>query len=332
MFLLAVLVSAGIGFSSCNNDLNLVADWKEIPVVWGFLNMADTAQYIRVEKAFIDPNVSVLQLAQNPDSLYYNNILVELENTRTGVRTPLHRVDGNLEGYPRKEGIFAAAPNYLYKVKTTPNLLIPDDIYRIQVSDESGRIITTAETPMVGEYTLRVNTPQNPILFRYDSSLRVTWESLERTAYFYDVTLRLNIQEFEINNPGNSELKVLHWQIERGQLRGVSLVTVTTFVPGVNFYRYLEAQLPANPNVGRRFISLDIIVDSGAKNLFDFLSVSQANAGITGAEFVPAYSNVENGRGLFSSRHRLIAPGFVLSPASVDSLKNGIYTKDLNFQ
>jgi hypothetical protein len=321
-----------LSLTSCDNDLDLVAGWQEIPVVWGFLNMADTAQYIRVEKAFIDPNIGPLELAQNPDSLYYDNILVELENTRTGIRTPLSRVDGNLEGYPRKEGIFATAPNYLYKVKTTPGLLIADDVYRLIISDESGRVITTAETPMVGQYTLRANSPQNPVLFRYDSSLRITWESLERSAWFYDVKLRLYIQEFEAGNPGNSQLKVLDWQLERGQLRGVSLVTISTFMPGINFYRYLQDQLPVNPNIGRRFISFDIIVDAGARNLFDFFSVSQANAGITGAEFVPAYTNVENGRGLFSSRNRMVAPGFVLSPASADTLKNGIFTKDLNFQ
>ncbi|MEZ5030008.1 MAG: hypothetical protein R2787_01275 [Saprospiraceae bacterium] len=56
---------------SCDNELDLVSDWKEIPVVYGFLSRSDTAQYIRVEKAFLDPATSAFVIAKNPDSLYF---------------------------------------------------------------------------------------------------------------------------------------------------------------------------------------------------------------------------------------------------------------------
>src|SRR5690606_16691935 len=104
-----LLLSLGLSLVSCSDDLELITDWKEIPVVWGFLEIGDTAQYIRVEKAFLDGQTSALVIAKNPDSLYFKDIDVRLVNESSGQTYTLQKVDGNLEGYPREPGIFADA-------------------------------------------------------------------------------------------------------------------------------------------------------------------------------------------------------------------------------
>ena len=53
----AIIVSVVI-FTACDNDFDLVTDKVEIPVVYAIINAADTAQYFRVERAFIDENIS----------------------------------------------------------------------------------------------------------------------------------------------------------------------------------------------------------------------------------------------------------------------------------
>jgi len=92
--------------SACDNELNVIEDRKDIPVVYGFLTASDTAQYIRLEKAFVDPTTSALDLAKIPDSLYYDDELVTVEITDedTDETYRLVRVDGNNEGYVRDEG------------------------------------------------------------------------------------------------------------------------------------------------------------------------------------------------------------------------------------
>lgn len=327
MFFLAV--AGSLFLSSCNNDLELVAGWKEIPVVYGFLSTTDTAQYFRIEKAFIDESQAPAVIAQIPDSLYFRNASVELVLESTGQRFPLQRVDGNLEGYARKPGFFASAPNYLYKIRTDQLSLQTDKLYRLEVKDENGRLITSAQTPVVGTYVMQASNPQQEIFFRYDRSLTFGWNSLEKSAYFYDLTLRIHIKEFTDNDPSSATPRVLEWPVERSFLRGGSQPRVQ--VPGIGFYRFLGQALEADPRISRKFESIDIIVDAGAKSLYDYLSVGQANSGITGAEFVPSYSNVDKGFGLFSSRSRLIAKDFSINLTTFDSLQNGIYTKDLNF-
>lgn len=327
--ILSLLVGVALLFTSCNNDLELVAGWKEIPVVYGFLSPSDTAQYIRVEKAFIDETVAPNVVAQIPDSLYFQNISVDLVLLSTGQRFPLQRVDGNLEGYPRKAGVFASAPNYLYKIKTDQLAIQTDKLYRLEVRDESGRVITSAETPVVGTYVMQASNPQQEIFFRYDKSLTFGWNSLEKSAYFYDLTLRVNVTEFTDNDPATAKSRTIEWPVERSFIRGGSQPRVQ--VPGIGFYRFLSQALEADPRLSRKFESIDIVVDAGAESLYEYLSVGQANSGITGAEFVPSFSNIDNGRGLFSSRSRLVAKGFTINITTFDSLQNGVYTKDLNF-
>lgn len=329
-----LLLSLGLSFISCNDDLKLVTEWKEIPVVWGFLNIADTAQYIRIEKGFLDGETSALVIAKNPDSLYFQDIDVQLVNQSSGQAYTLQQVDGNLEGYPRKPGIFADAPNYLYKLPTPSNsqILFADQNYRLEVRDSQGRLITTAVTPVVGTYELSESFPQPVMRILYSSNLRIQWKSPEQSAWIYDLAIVMYIDEYEIANPANRELKALTWTIERNKFRGNSGGTISAVRPGVDFYRFIAGQLDADPLKGRQFLSMDIVLDSGAKAINDFVTVGAANSGITGAEFVPSFSNIENGVGLFSSRSRLVASGYTIDITTRDSLRSGIYTQDLNFQ
>ena len=101
--------------TACDNELVVVDKWKDIPVVWGLLSKSDTAHYIRVEKAFLDPTTSAYDIARIPDSLYYDEAVVTLKRVNTGQVFTLERVDGDLEGYPREGGVFAEVPNYLYE-------------------------------------------------------------------------------------------------------------------------------------------------------------------------------------------------------------------------
>jgi len=76
-FLIAAVILSVV-FYSCKTDFNVVADWQDISIVYGLLDPTDTAQYIKINKAFLDKNTSALIIAQNPDSLYYQNLDVEL--------------------------------------------------------------------------------------------------------------------------------------------------------------------------------------------------------------------------------------------------------------
>src|SRR5215471_8050523 len=99
---------------SCSTDFNVTTSWKDIGIIYGLLDQTDTAQYIKVMKAYLDPNTSALTIAKNPDSIYYPDDLsvdlLQLQGSTVVQTFPMTRVDANLEGFPKDTGTFATSP------------------------------------------------------------------------------------------------------------------------------------------------------------------------------------------------------------------------------
>ena len=104
---------------TCSNDFDTSAEWKEIAVVYGLLDQNDTAQYIIVQRAFLNREGNNLIGLQEPDSIYFtSNIQVELsefEGDQLVQRQSLQLVNGNDEGIIKDDGLFSSNPNWLYK-------------------------------------------------------------------------------------------------------------------------------------------------------------------------------------------------------------------------
>ncbi len=102
ILVLLIACCVSVSLQNCSNEFELTEKWKDITVVYGLLDGSDTAQYILIEKAFLDESTSALLIAQNPDSLFYNNIIVEMQEIPvsggSGSFFVLDRVDANLEG------------------------------------------------------------------------------------------------------------------------------------------------------------------------------------------------------------------------------------------
>ena len=203
-------------FVSCDNELDVVEDFKDIPVVYGFISLSDTAQYIRVERAFIDQSTSGLELAQIPDSLYYSNAKVTLEHAKTGTQYEMTRVDGNLEGYVRDEGVFAQSPNYLYKLRNADINLIAEDEYKFILNRGEGFDVIETTTVLIGESDLRVPNVKtgSPISFNSIAFTKLTWSG-SPAAKIYNVNFDFNYQEREASSSNVFEKKSVTWKAIR---------------------------------------------------------------------------------------------------------------------
>jgi len=319
--------------NSCSNDFDLVDDWKDIPIVYALISKQDTAHYFRIEKAFVDPTISAFEIAQRPDSLYYENLKVELERAATGERFTMNRVDGTLEGYPRTAGDLANSPNYLYKLHGDAIELEDDEEYNlIIIKGGPDTLLTTATTTIVGDYEQVASQPANPINWREGGAVNISWRSDEESAVFYDLRLRLNYLEQNPNDFSQLLPKQLEWVIEKSIKREPNAPRVNLSIPGTEFYKFLQAELDGSQNLTRSFQTIDIIVDAGGEDLFNYINIGQANTGITSAQAIPTYTNMSNGLGVFSSRNRMILEDYNINTESRDSLRDGRFTKHLNFQ
>ena len=333
-----LFVIALFGLNSCNNDLNLVAPWKRIPVIYGFLSLGDTAQYIKVEKAFLDPDKNAFDLAQIADSIYFSNIEVSVIRIKTNKKWILQRVNGNNEGFPKKPGTFANDPNYLYKIKTSQMELEAGEEYKLEVRDGATKdLICESKTTVVGSYKMVGSEPQPTSKWPYLNDIRFSWNSngpTETVGRVYDVYLKFNYLENTEAQPSKFTKKSLEWKIAENLVRPADLTSrITATVKGEDIFRFFASSLEKNPALKRIFQTYDVRVVAGGQEFQDYIDLLNASSGITSAQILPTFSNISNdGIGIFSSRTTLVTTDYSVDTPTRDSLKYGIYTKDLGFQ
>ena len=325
---LIIFLSVGL-FSSCSNDFDLTEEKKDIPVVYGLINPQDTAHYIRIERAFIDESVSALEIAQRPDSLYYDDITASIVDLETSERYVLTRVDGNAEGYIRNEGVFAQAPNYLYKLHSNEFLPVDNRSYRFELDRGDNKTIVSAETVIIDNPTLVAPSTDASLSFNYNLSNPASVEPYEFSwklteGVIFDLTLRLKY--IESVNGGAFENKVIEWKIAR------SIEDLFFELDKLGFYTTLAANIEEDASAQRLFQNIDLVLDSGGQAILDYINIGSANLGITSSQDVPTFTNLSEGVGIFSSRNRLIKADIPITPLTQDSLKNGSITRHLNFQ
>ncbi len=319
--------------NACRDELQLTAPWKDIPVVYGMINRTDTAYYVRVEKVFINPDGDANEIAKNPDSLYYPEeaIAVFLTNLESGTRVQMQRVDGAAEGYPREPGPFADQPNYLYKVKASQLPLKGSDLLGLTIERQGGLPDVTAEATVLGEIKPSGISDGAQVTFKYEQQNSFRWTSGSE-ARIFDVEMHIHYKEWEAGQSQNAEEKTLRWTMARSVLRSSGSSTTVVKVDGINFFTFLAASLEANPTTLRQFTGMDMVVTGAGEAIETYIQIIQANTDITAAQEIPTYSNVEGGLGIFSSIARGAVYDLQLSATTLNLLKNGEYTKDLNFQ
>ncbi|HFC00002.1 MAG TPA: DUF4249 family protein [Phaeodactylibacter sp.] len=332
--ILFLLLSLSFMINSCDNELELIAPWEDIPVVYGLLSRADEVHYIRVEKAFLDPKTSALEIAQNVDSLYYDeHVIVQLERVKTGDVFNLQKIDGATVGINREAGVFANSPNYLYKINDSEINLQAGEIYRLKIIRGEGLPIVTAETRVIDDYEFVRAAPANPIDFQYKRDITISWRSDDKAAVFFDLNIILYYQETDPNNPSTFIDKSLNWSVAKNIKREDPTNPRMVYkLPGIEFYQFLGQNIDGSQKLNRIFRKLDFVVTAGGKELFDYINVGQANTGITSSQLIPSFTNLSEGLGVFSSTNRLVRTNFTVSSTTRDSIRNGVFTKALNFQ
>ncbi len=329
---LGSLFASALLIWGCTTDFDLEAEWKDIPIVYAFISIQDTAHYVRVQKAFLEPGGNALEIAQIPDSIYYQNINVELVNLQTGQSYTLDRVDGNLEGYPKEEGVFADSPNVLYKVRANQLNLKGGERLRLVLNRGDELPLVTAETTVVTEIDSVTSVPSRNInRWLYTELKQLAWRPGPE-ARIFDARLVIHYRESQPSNPSVFERKSLEWVVNPSVFNESNEPRVTINASGDAFYRFIGNNISKSVGEIRLFEELELVVTGAGEELYQFVRLRQANTGITSAQNLPVYTNMSEGLGIFSSRYTMRRTGIRLQQEARDSLINGIYTKDLNFR
>lgn len=335
------LISLTIVFSSCNDKFKVGADYKDITAVYGLLAKSDTAHYIRISKGFYDETADNLILAQNSDSIYYNNLEVKIEELNNGAIVNtfiLDRVDANLEGFVKDSGTFANTPNYVYKFKTVLN---ENSVYRLKATNLTNGKVISAETPIISNNpaSFQIQYPRSQfdrINISDINGISAFNFTAPPNAVFFEVVLRVWYQEKD-----NNTLVITHKYKDLPVIQNIlsSGGSVNAKMDNETFFRLLNSELAPTPTYISRYIDTpDVIVLAGDSVLKKYIDVSAAQGGLTYDQIKPYYSNIASDGiikkdviGILASRVKRLEPAVAFSKASLDSIVSGSYTKNLNF-
>ena len=317
---------------ACDNDVELFGDIEETPVVYGLLSSSDTAQYIRLERSFADPNTSAVVLAQDESQVYFTDAEVALIDQSNDQRYVLSRVNATNEGFVRNPGDFLVDPNYLYKIRSSEINLVPGTAYQLEVV-KGENIIATSSTVVLEDSRWRspaVSGGVARIGFENGEETTLRWARVEN-ASSYALSFDMAIREFDFVNSTQTFFN-LRWNATNliNDNAGTNS-SQDIELPGASFFDFLAANFNPNPNVTRQILKLDIRVTSFGQEIGQYLDVINANAGITSAQEVPTFTNVDGGLGLFSSTNETVLEDLSLSPRTLDSLYDGSITGNLQF-
>lgn len=331
LLITATLLS--IIFYSCKTDFDVTSDWEDIAIVYGLLDPTDTAQYIKVNKAFLDKSTSALEIAQIPDSLYYEHITIQMQQYQNGVlkkTIALEKVDGNLEGYSKDSGIFASAPNFLYKTKEP---LDQNSSYHLVITESDNGKVISSETEIINDFSILRPTPTQKVNFFPGDNYNGQFVSA-KDGKIYGLTIRFHYREVNVADTSVAEDKYIDWEIfasKRSNNTGGGQ-TMDYDIAGDGFYSFVNSQLKDDASVYRQAINFDFMFSAGGETLDTYNQVAIAQQGLTSGNIQPEYTNIENGLGLFSSRFYKTVYKVQIDDHTIDTLACSTATKHLRFE
>ena len=328
-----------IALSSCENELVVSADQKEVPVIYGVLDQNESQHYIQIFKGFLNEETNALTIAKDPDVLFYDDAVVDLQIERNGQAIMLQRVDLSQMNLPRNPGIFVTSPNYAYVFSEPLNV---SQEYLLTFKNKNTGHTATASTRIVHDFNVTRPLTGNTLNFHTQNNINVLWKAAQN-AKVYQLVMRFYFEEWNVDSPGDVDTNFVDWKIfDDRALPQTSCCSnndvsccnsMDTTINGTKFYPFLKVNLQSNPSIRRRALEdpIEFIFTLGADDLYSYIRSGSAQTGITSLSVQNDFTNIQNGLGIFSSRYNKIIPGVKMADRSLDSLSCGSSTKDLNF-
>jgi len=317
-FLLIFLITSML-VSSCETDLNIVNPAPPTPVVFCILDQDSPVQYLRLSRSYISGNGTIPP--DETDSLLFARdtkvVIEEMVNGKVTNQAFFLPVDMG-----KDSGFFPSEVNWNYRAEFTVK---PGTDYRLIVYIDDFDKIVYSTCYTVGKFDIL-----NPLYpeVRYihmlpDHNLSFYWTKSSNAA-IYQIAFQMHY--LEMGEDETIEKKILI------PLKSIFYLETTENkfsypVNSTSFYNYLARELPVDPMVLRKFLSIDAIIISGGEELGYYMQIQESGQAFT----LMDYSNITNGIGIFSSKVLRKIDGFSLTDQSIDTLAYGHATKDLNF-
>ena len=344
-------------FTSCDNDLQIIADWKDVPVVYGILNAEDTVHYVKLNKAFLGQG-DVMMMAQEFDSLYYTVEDVGLrllEMEESNIPNQDFSINKVIELVPTTDttklpGAFSSPTQIIYKTaeEINSNYFYTAEVYR----KSNDTLIAYTQNPITIIKPVNITKPNSfsPLNITPTGYVpKVEWKSVAG-GDLYELSMSFHYMEFPISGGSDTLYKSIELnfptRLSNDSGGGQNMSYSLEFYQFLNFIssaitqaddydpslRRLVVGMEAAQVVSGFAIShacLDFTLYAAGEDLSTYLVLNQNTNSLVLDR--PEYSNIENGIGILSSRTYDIVESVKISNPTNDEISTNEITKHLNF-
>lgn len=344
----ALLLCLAFFTQSCDDRLDLTADYKNITVSYSLLNMNDPVHYFKIYKGYLTDENAFVQ-AGNWDNIYYpvDSIEVVLEEYDDRGHMLRSAILDTTTAVNKDEGYFASPRQLLYYSTWQLN---QEYTYTLRIKRLSTGNEVYAQTNVVGNCKLNKPISQNPFNSKNNNGPKfvLTGEgsasAQDRNVAIADFYLTFNY--IEVNNNTHevchkSITKKMNSSYKRPASDGD--ISYDGFTPQ-NFFMFLKQNIQPNSQVTRYVDTIEgqpyfcLKVDSWFANqdYYTYQMVSTPNSSIVEnrLEYTNFVSEDKSAYGLLASRnhtYRLFKFDNTNGSNNEDSLVKGSITKNLGF-
>ena len=308
-------------FACCSTDVELYADYKDVPIIYGLLDYQADTNYIKITRAFCGTNddpINAKEVALIADSSNYpgklDARLIELKSTIGSQYEPTGRVFAldTMTIHDKEEGTFYSPDQKVYYTTEQLNASTNGSRYkyRLVVVKPDGDTVT-AQTSMVGNEEFRIVSGSADFQMEQSDALTKIMFNADGMASLYDVKVQFNYSEQHVGE----EMKWKHvsrsfgtksldrYQRVEGSENSYYLEYSVNWL-----FNALESAIGSDtvvdvnhPNVVRHIGSFVISISAGGDDMSMYYSANQAQLN-SPLSLISLYTNVDGGYGLFSSR------------------------------
>ena len=309
-------------FGSCSTDVDMYADYKDTSIVYAMLDSNADTNFVKITRAFCGTNdnpINANEVALIYDSSNYEGKLearlVEYESTYDNHFKPTQRelILDTMTFHDKESGVFYSPDQIVYyTVEPLRNGSSRHRIkYKLFAVKPNGDTVTAFTTMVGSEDFSIISGSANFQIAPTEAKGRVVFRA-DGVASVYEITMQFNYREQHSGQ--EMQYKKVSRSFGTKPLMSYPKVENTDNVYyeeySLNWLFYALANAIGNdtvvnsnhPNVVRYADDFVVTISAAGDELYYYYLANEAQESSFGGSLFTAYSNIDGGYGLFSSR------------------------------
>lgn len=290
---------------SCENEVEINAHFEEKTYVLGLIDAGADSQFVKITRTFLDNKTGAVQLAQDPNNLYYDSLNVtlnELDNNNNIVNT----LQLNKIIRAKNNGLFTTERNEAYALGEQ----LKENInYRLNVTKFDGSNVTSGAAKTSKGVRLIKPRVNGKLKLADDKGTILSYRFVFETPKIDpagEFSVRMVFNYLEIVNIDSTPQSI---EIPITSILNPTLSSIDHVFnfEGQRFFTAITDSIPAEINPPRRLFltdGIDIIIEAADADYTLFRDINGPIDGL--AQTRPEYTNITNGIGLFASRSTIV--------------------------